>query len=548
MKKLSILLILIITIFLFCTGAEAANYAYAASLEGDISLHLSPSEDSIVITKIPACSKLEIVKTERTWGLVIFKHKAGWINLSFTRDSYSKAAEATGNDMATSVQVDSKSGQAILYSVPSDDASLGSTEKYTVPNQTVLEVTRQVSSGWGLVSMHGKYAWVKMDEVKSYDTQNDSDKYGIYYVYTLSEKGEGVNLYSDKNGKTLSAVIPDCIKLTVRETHEQYAYVSYNGMNGYIDLKYTTQSLSNAQSNAGEKVNSEYIVTPLGEETTVSVYSVPSEKEEDGPSIVGTVEKDESVYVLRSTLSGWSLINCDGQLGWLPPQTVAVAEMTGTYNNIEVYDTKKISFVATVQGRGIEVFSETGSSKGHSFIPETSKIEILAEDGDFKYVYSEFASGWTKIVPTFETYEEALSQYPDEKKKFYRIKGEARFMTMPTWNENSGSEEIGIIPDGKYIETIRTVTTGKAKWVLIEYDGVLGWVHKSQLTREGFAIAIALAIGALLALVGLIAALISYIIKKKKSKKSEKEVEDDEKSIHDEDSGDREESPTLSGE
>jgi hypothetical protein len=82
--------------------------------------------------------------------------------------------------------------------------------------------------------MHGKYAWVKMDEVKSYDTQNDSDKYGIYYVYTLSEKGEGVNLYSDKNGKTLSAVIPDCIKLTVRETHEQYAYVSYNGMNGKI--------------------------------------------------------------------------------------------------------------------------------------------------------------------------------------------------------------------------------------------------------------------------------------------------------------------------
>ena len=128
------------------------------------------------------------------------------------------------------------------------------------------------------------------------------------------------------------------------------------------------------------------------------------------------------------------------------------------------------------------------------------------------------------------------------------MKGEARLMTMPTWNENSGSEEIAIIPEGKYIEVIRTVTTGKAKWVLIETDGKIGWVRKSQLTREGFALAIALAVGALLALAGLIAALVVYIIKKRKSKKSEKEVEEIEESVYDENSGTREESASLSGE
>ena len=548
MKKLSVLTIMIITIFLSCGAAKAVNYVYASSLEGEISLHISPDEESLVVTKIPACSRLELIKTEKTWGLVAFKHKAGWINLSFTRESYAKSAEATGNDMIASVQVDTESGQASLYSVPSEETLLGSKVKYVVPNQTVLEITRQTSSGWGLVSMHGKYAWIKMEEVNSFDTHNESEKYGIYYVYTLSEKGEGVNLYTDKKGKELCAVIPDCIKLTVRETHGNYGYVSYDGMNGYIDLKYTTQSLSNAQSNAGEKVNSEYIVTPPEGETAVSVYSVPSENPEDGPSVVGTVKKDASVYVLRSTLSGWSLINCDGQLGWLPPQSVSVTETVSENYDVTIYDSPKTFFVATPQGKGMKVYSSPKTMKEHSFIPEASKLKIIAEKDGYKYVYSDFAAGWVKDVPQYETYEEALSKYHDEKRKIFVTSAKTRIMSMPTWNPNSGSVEIGVVPADKYIEVKRTVTTGKVKWLLIEVDGKTGWICKTKANQEGFILMISIIAGIGLAVVILITAVVVYIVKKKKRKnKEKKEVEEIEKSIHDEDSRTYEESPTVSG-
>lgn len=545
MKKLSVFVILIMSLFLFCGAAQAADSVYSASLEGEISLYISPDEESLIITTVPACSKLKIIDTERTWGLVEFNNKTGWINLSFTRDSYSKAAEATGNDKTKSVQVKAKSGKATLYSVPSQNVLLGSEEKYTVPNQTILKITRQTPSGWGLVSMHGKYAWIKMSEVISYDTQNDADKYGIYYVYTLSEKGEGVKLFSDESGRNLAAVIPDCIKLTVREKHGGYAYVSYDGINGYINLKYTTQSLSNAQSNAGVKVNAEYTVTPKNDAENVNAYSVPSENQKDMPSIVGTLKKGESVYVLRSTLSGWSLVNCDGQLGWLPPESVSVSEITGENDAINIYAFSKTAFALTPQGKGIKLYPSPGAKEGHSFVPETAQIKILAEKDGFKYIYSDYAAGWASDVSCSETYEEAIAQYPDEKAKFFVTNRETEFMSLPTGSVMGGSEILQVLPEGKHFEVIRTVTSGKSKWFLAEIGGQLGWVKKLHTDKSNIAIILVLLIIMAIAIAVLIAAVVVYAIRKKRIKNSKKEVDENEKCVQDEYSGACERTPDV---
>ncbi len=550
MKKLSVLLVLILSLFLFCGVAEAANNLYSASLEGEISLHISPDEDSFVITKIPACSKLKLIRTERTWGLVSFKNKAGWINLSFTRENYSKAAEATGNDLAKSVRVNAKDGKAILYNIPSEDTLLGSSEKHVVPNQTILEITRQTPSGWGLVSMHGKYAWVKMDDVEAFDTQNDSDKYGIYYVYTLSEKGEGVNMFVNEYGENLCAVIPDCIKLTVQDTKGDYAHVSYDGTSGYINLKYTTQSLSNAQSNAGEKVNAEYIITPPEEEEEVNVYSVPSQEEKDGPSIVGTVKRDESVYVLRATINGWYLINCNGQLGWIPPQSASISEVINENENITVYETVQEAFVVSPDGKGLKVYAEPYSKKEHASVLETAQIRIIAEKDSYKYIYSDYAAGWINDFGQVATYEEAIEMYPDKSRVIFITNRETALMSLPTKSITGGSEELLTIPEGKFLEVIRTVTTGKTKWVLAKIDEQYGWINKAHLKEEGsvpilILLLILIVVGAI-AVIVLIILLIKKIVKNIKKKK-EKEIDENEKSVHNEDSGTREKSPDVSG-
>ena len=65
MKKFIGFITIFITLFLLCGVANAAGLKYASSSEGEINLYMTPSDSGFVITKIPACSELEIIKTER---------------------------------------------------------------------------------------------------------------------------------------------------------------------------------------------------------------------------------------------------------------------------------------------------------------------------------------------------------------------------------------------------------------------------------------------------------------------------------------------------
>ena len=547
MKKLICCMMMLMSLLIFSGAAIAAEYVYSASVEGELSLYISPDDESYIITKIPACSRLKLLETERTWGLVEFNNKAGWINLSFTRTTYSKAAEATGNDSAKSVQVNSKEGNAVLYNVPSDDFRLGSSEKYRIPNSTVLKITRQTASGWGLVSMHGKYAWIKMDETQAYQTQTDADKYGIYYVYVLSDEGKGLELWESERAKNLCAVIPDCIKLTVRETKGNYAYVSYDGINGWINLDYTTQSLANAQSNAGTQVNAEYTVEPKTAEETVDMLSVPSDNPNDGGNIVATLKKGEAVFVLRSTLSGWSLINYDGNLGWIPPESLTLSETIYHEDVTDIYTSPEKGFVATLEGKGLELYSTAQGKLPVAVIPETTEIKVIAEKSGYKYIYCDYAAGWTEDVPVTATYEEALKKYPGEKKEFYVTERETDFMSLPTGNELCGSVVLSVIPEGKYFEVIKTVTTGKTKWLLAQLDGQLGWIRMNHADKAEISIIFVLLIIFAAALLVAIAALLVHIIKKrnKSLENAKKEIDKNEKSIQNESSGTGEESSNV---
>lgn len=548
MKKLIYVISMVVLMLLFSGAALAQEYIYSASVEGELSLYISPDEESHVITKIPACSKLKLLDTERTWGLVEFKNKAGWINLSFTRSNYSKAAEATGNDSAKSVQVKADEGKAVLYNVPSEDIRSGSSEKYNIPNDTVLKITRETASGWGLVSMHGKYAWIRMDKTTPYRTETDSAQYGIYYVYVLSDEGKGLELWETEKAKSLCAVIPDCIKLTVRETKGNYAHVSYDGINGWINLSYTTESLANAQSNAGVAVNAEYTVTPKEEADSVDMLSVPSDKPNDGGNVVASLKKGEAVFVLRSTLGGWSLVNHDGNLGWIPPESLTLAEIVQEEDITDIYEAPEEGFVATLEGKGISLYSTAAGSTEVATVPEATKIKIIAEKSGYKYAYCDYAAGWAKDIPMAETYQESLEKYPSGKKEFYVTTRETDFMSLPTGNELCGSTLLAVLPEGQYFEAIKTVTTAKNKWILTEIDGSSGWIRMTHADKAEMSIVIVLLIILAAALILALAALIVHIIRRRKKslKNTKKEVDENEKSVHAEGSGTGEKSSNVS--
>lgn len=517
MKKISSAVFMLLIMLGFAICAEAADYVYSASVDGIIELHLSPDEESYKITDIPACSKLKLIKSQRTWGLVEFKNKCGWINLSFTRDTYDEAAEATGNDSAKNVRVNSSTDKAVLYNVPSLSEVLGSEQKYIVPNDMVLQIKRETQSGWGLVSMNGKYAWIQTKDTKHYETQTEkeTEKYGIYYVYVLSDGGRGVELRDAPNGKNLYAVIPDCIKLTVRETKGNYAYVSYDGINGWIDLRYTTQSLSNAQSNAGKMVNVEYEVTPLDEKETQDILSVPSDNAGDGGFVVGSVKKGSAVFVLRSTLNGWSLVNYDGQLGWLPPGSAIPAQSEQT-DIIIPLETMREGYVNTVESKGMKIYTLPEEEDAVAIIPEGVKVKVVAEKNGYEYVCCDYAAGWAKPMQTAITQEEVFNSNQLKRKEYYLIDDETMLMSLPTYSRDCKSEELLLCSVGTYFEVSKIVSTGKRKWGFTEIDGKKGFVNLACAKETTSPIVIGVSAVAIVAILAFAALYLRKMLNKRK--------------------------------
>lgn len=475
MRKIMLLLSAMI-ISLLCTGnAFAADTLYAAPVEGYMSLRISPDEASHEITQIPACAKIEVIEKRNTWGRVIFRKKCGWVNLSFTATDYNKAAEATGYGAVKNVKVSSEKGNAALYSLPSTLELLGSTVKYTVPNDTVLSVSRETQNGWALATMNGKYAWVQLENTVPYESfaEEETQSYGIYYVYVLSKDGAGLPLMSDiKKGKEL-AVIPDCIKLTVREEKGNYGYVSYDGQNGWIDLKHTANTLENAQIGAGIIVNKEFTVVEAGE---VPLMSVPSDYVGDASFSQGSVKNGETVFVTRATKSGWSFVTANGVRGWIKPGSLS-ENVSEQYDTVTLCDPYYV-YAAARTKKGVPLYPDkSGVKESFAFVPECCKLQVISENGDYIYVYSDYAAGWTQRADTLPTYEEAMWANPNEKTSYKKVKTETTLRTVPIYSVYGGARELSVVPVGTEIAVEKTVVTGKRKWGLAEVDGTYGWIN-----------------------------------------------------------------------
>lgn len=544
MKKI-VFLVLVITAFFTFPSAMAADEIYSATTSGKLSLHISPDEESYIIATIPACSEMELMEENKTWGLVKVNNKCGWVNLSFTRNSYDDAAESTGTDAKGSITINGKGGKASLYNVPSADLSYGGVEQYRIPNGTVLKITRETSSGWGLVSMNGEYSWIKMEDTLPFVEKLDTDKYGIFYVYVLSDNGRGISLWSDKLRSRRYAVIPDCVRLTVQETDGDYALVAYNGINGWIDLRQTAESLLNAQSAAGVEVNSEYLVMPLYGEDETKVLTVPSENSYDGGRVVATIEEEKEVFVLRSTMNGWGLIYYNGSLGWVPSEALSPLEEEHSQLILPLENPIR-GYVSTQKRRGMTLFASPDGKKKTTTIPEFVEISVIAQKDGYEFVSCDYACGWAKMGEYAQTVEAFI---PDEEKEHLIVKADSPIMSLPTMQKLCNSEQIGVVKRGTIFEYILTVTTEKERWALAEIDGQTGWINMAY-TRK--VMPTYLAIILIAGIIGLICFIVYVVLllkKKSNKEKAEGEQEDETKQgLCYAGSGTQEKAPDVPGE
>lgn len=482
MKKLIYILFSILIIsMLFATGAYAKKNLYAA-VDGMLEMYLSPDKDSLKITDIPGSAELNLIKSDGTWGNVVFANKCGWINMSFTRDSYEEAAEATGYETLKNVQTNSKENGVDLYTLPSSETKYGSEKKYSVPDGVILKISRETSDGWGLVCIKNEYLWVNLRDTKPYITETEQaiEDYELYYIYTFSEDGKGVKLYSEPKKASVLTTISDCVKLTVRKTQNNYAYVSYNGINGWVNLDNVTKSLSSARANTGKEVNAEYKIT--GEPSfSVDIFNVPSNKIKDGAVAVGSVKAGTEIFVQRCTGDGWMLVNHNGNIGWIPPDNATVQPNDDTLL-IEPLEKKRYGYVSTDKKSGLVVYSGYDSNTAIARIPECVKVEVLAEKDGRQYVYCDYAAGWT-ADGLADSYEKALNADFLENSTKYTIGKNAVMMKLPMEDLLCGNETLITLEKGTEVKILRIVTSGNTKWGLTEINGKKGWVTLDKTKR-----------------------------------------------------------------
>lgn len=519
MKKIVLTLFFLITIFCISITAFAEESCYTASVDGEVSLYLSPSVDSYEIMSVPACSKVNILEKSGSWGLIEYDNKTGWINMSYTRSSYKKAAEATGLDSKKLITVQSDSGTTSLREVPAtiqkDDG-----KGQLVPNGTVLEIYRETPTGWGLVKIIDDYTWIDLSKTALYTRGIDAKQYEIYYVYALSDDGKGVPMWETEKADKVCAVIPDCTQLTTREKSGDYIYVSYAGMNGWINSKYTEISLFNAQVQSGEKVEKCYIVDSRDTKKEVDLLSVPSYKEKDGTNILGTVKDGTEVLVLRSVRGDWNLVQYDDELGWLPPDSLRELETYEQQKSIEALETSEEGYIATAKGKGIKLFAQDTEKNEIAILPETAKVTILAKKGRYSYVMCDYASGWAKGVSVVDNLDDAIKKNADSNGS-YTIKKETVLMSMPTDEEMLGSKILGSIEKGTTVSKLKTVTSGEEKWALVEHEGKTGWI---KVSAEKFGKLPILAVVGIVSGILVLLAIAAFVIIKRKNNTKKTEV------------------------
>lgn len=506
--------IIAILIFMFPLVAGAEDELYTASVSGDVTLKILPDDQSSEIVSIPACSKVELLKKNNTWGLVVFEKKCGWINLSFTAENYTDAANSTGRDVVENVKVNSKDGSVNLYNVPSKEEYLGSKVKYTVPNGTILSITRKTDNGWALVSMNGKFAWVETIYTQKYESfaEEETNNFGIYYVYVVSEKGKGLELRNAKKGGAVLTVIPDCIKLTVRKKENGYGYVSFDGYNGWINLKYTTNSLSNAQAAAGVLVNKEMKVD--SQDGSVNVMSLPTDYPQAGNAVVGNIKNDTAVFVQRQTASGWSYVNNAGVKGWIMPDTLS--ETNAEYIQ-EIKTVKPYEVYATANGEsGMSVYSEAEADQTCT-VPPGMKMKIIAENGDYGYAVCDYAAGWVELPQMAQSYDDVIEGIKKNNREIHTIINQTEFKSIPIDSEIYGDGVISVLEPGKEVVVYAKVKTGSKKWGLVKTDGNWGWINLSNTKEMSFPIGMVISIASVsLAMVLAVISLILIIRRRRK--------------------------------
>ena len=100
------------------------------------------------------------------------------------------------------------------------------------------------------------------------------------------------------------------------------------------------------------------------------------------------------------------------------------------------------------------------------------------------------------------------------------INDETTLRSLPIYSEICKSTVLADLPVGTMLEGIRTVTTGKRKWMLVEFNGQMGWVNRNCTAKTPSPLVTAIIILGIASVIFALVMTLVYFVKKRRKGKT----------------------------
>ena len=262
-----------------------------------------------------------------------------------------------------------------------------------IPENTSLTID-QIENGWGHTTYNGISGWVALRYTRitsSYTAKVPQAGYieAAYYIVNGTQ-GEGLELRVEPSVHSSTfGPVPDGTKLKVLAIDQDWAYTSYNGNYGWVNLTYLRKS--------SEK--------PVSSEVQVRVYDTDGE----GLSLKAaadlsatrylTIPENTTLILDEITKSGWGHTIYGGYSGWV---SLRYTMITGNYE-AEIPTSGSINpswyTVYNTEGEGLELRTRPDvESSTFGPIPDGTILQVTAINDDWAYTLYNGHHGWANLT------------------------------------------------------------------------------------------------------------------------------------------------------
>lgn len=452
------------------------------------------------------------------WAYTTYNGKSGWVFIHQSEDSYYKGLSGVAGIASQNSKILSVKDIMTLYSIPSEAASKQSIE---IPKYKEIEYKYYVStynSSYVYISYEGKEGWIKTFTFDSNEIDAIERNYGSNLL-VIKEKG--LDVYNNAFDKTpiSNIFIPVYTELKYNYHYKNWFLISYNKNNYWINVNCNlSYDYNEVESNYDILLE---IYSPFKglSMKKVNIYDLTLK------NVIGKLSSDnliiESNYMIGDGINTWVYIKQGNLNGFVLISDLATEinekylTVSGTYLYNDISQNDKRILKADIKLNGKYSYVDKEKSTQWIYVDQDDikgyiKESELASQIDEKYItvnkailYKDTLMNYMQTLDNNIKLEGHFLYKRDNEELIYvlgdDIKGYIKLSDLARkYNHKYQAKNIGVpmykLPESSYSQQITTLPsdtmlyssylyekTDKEKWLLINCNGIAGWVLEKDL-------------------------------------------------------------------